>query len=152
MDNKSVFLLKNRIRELSHPKNEFVIFIYVVSSFNMIFFPFLKTFPFASLLDEFCVLFLGIYSLDNLKIYKKKEVGVCFLILIFYLIYSLLFGANKPIAAVYDFVITLKPFICFYVASNIIVNIDDSYKIFLKWLYVVLGIYCLTIVPYISII
>lgn len=150
MDNKSIFLPKETIRKLSRPKNEIVIFIYVLSTFNMIFFPFLKPFLFASSLDEFCVIFLGVYSLDNLKIYKKKEVGVCFLILIIYLIYSLVFGVNKPIAAVYDFVITLKPFICFYVASNIIVRIDDSYKIFLKWLYVILGLYCLMIVPYIS--
>lgn len=152
MDNKSIFLQKETIRKISRPKNEFVIFVYVITTLNIIFFPFLRKIPYSNFVDEICILCLLLWGLLYIKLSETKEIIICFSILIFYLAYSAIWGANKPIAAAYDFVLFLKPFISFYIASLIKYRIGIELKKKLKWLFVILGLYCWFILPYISII
>lgn len=129
-------------------KNEFIIFVYVVSTLNIIFYPFLQNVPYANFIDEICTLSL-LWGMLNIKLSDTKEILICFSILFFYLVYSLIWGANKPIAASYDFVVFLKPFISFYIANIIKYRIDINLKEKVKWLYVILGAYCWFILPYI---
>lgn len=128
----------------------FLIYVYVLSSMNIIFMPLLKIIPMASMIDEICVLLLAIYSFYKIRFYKNIEIVICFSILGLYLIYSLLLHVNRPIAAIYDFIITLKPFVCFYVASTLTLRVNERLKEKLKYLYIVFGLYCLAISPFIS--
>lgn len=134
----------------SSGKYTFLIYVYVLSSMNIIFMPFLKLFSIASIIDELCVLLLAIYSINKIRLSKNIEIVICFSILVFYLAYSLLLHINKPIATIYDFIISVKPFICFYVASVLTVRINERLKEKLRNLYIIFGLYCLAISPFIS--
>lgn len=71
-----------------------------------------------SFIDEFIVLILAIYGL-KFHLFKSKEIKYTLLIFLFYLFYSLIKGRNTIEAVFLDLVLFAKPFICFYVASQI---------------------------------
>lgn len=138
------------LKQYYNRKNNHIIliYLYILSTLYIIGKPFLRQF---STIDEMIVLIVAIYSIGYLHIYKRKEVIVTFSILIAYLVYSLIRGVNKSHAAVYDFIIFLKPFICFIFAQQLKVKVSESARKYLKLLYLILGVYCLMIVPFIDV-
>lgn len=128
--------------------NELILCLYVVSTIYIIFNYYLV--EHFSYIDEFIVVLLGIYGLVNSSLYKSKESKIAYCILLGYLIYSFVLHVNKPIAAVYDFVIFLKPFICFYVAYMSRMLIPNFIKVKLRYLYLFFALVLLIELPFID--
>ena len=102
------------------------------------------------LLDEIIVALLAIYGICYTGLLKKREAKTVFAILCGYLVYSCFIHINKPVAAVYDFIQFLKPFICFYVASQISLSLNVRVKKNLRILYLFLGLILTCFLPYIN--
>ena len=131
----------------SRTKNIFIIFIYLISSINIIFAPFLRQ---INIIDEMLVLFLAIYSIRYISIYFNREVLTVFIILIGYLIYSSIIAINTSKGIILDFILFLKPFISFFVAFLIPISLKAPQKKILRIIFLCLGLYCWTILPYIN--
>jgi len=101
-------------------------------------------------LDECIVLFLAIIGIINYHIYRNREFILVCSILFLYLIYSLIINSNNINAILLDFILTIKPFICFYIASHIDTNL--SHKDTKKFMYISigLGITCWLYLPFIE--
>lgn len=125
-----------------------IVFILVSSVLFTILTPFVDNYSF---IDELLVLILLFYSLLNYRRFVKfKEIKLYLLIIFFYLIYSLIYAVNIPVAVLRDFFIFLKPFVCFYSSYIIGGNIDSRIKKNLKKLLCILGIYLWTITPFLE--
>lgn len=127
--------------------NRFVILIYIVSVLNITFSVFWEGFGY---LDEFLVLILGGYAICNTSLMRLKEFRIVLGFMAFYLIYSLFWGANISQAVVLDFFVFLKPFICFYTLYNLKATWSARFRELMKRLFLVMGIYCWCIAPFID--
>lgn len=136
-----------------YSRGTFIALLYLLlTALTIITGPFYNKIFFVSYIDEIVVLLLAIYSLSNLSIYKKKEIIITSIILLSYLVYSLLMRVNKPVATIFDFILFLKPFISFYVVCQLRFLISKNLKKTLKWISLLLGVYCWVISPFISVI
>lgn len=108
--------------------------------------------PFISFnyLDECIVLFLAIIGIANYHIYKDKEFLITLSILILYFAYSVIIKSNSTNAILLDFIIIIKPFICYYVASKINTNISRRDAQIFKYISIGLGITCWLYLPFIE--
>ena len=93
-------------------------------------------------IDEFLLLVLLIYSFSNTS--YSKEFKVFWGIFAFYLVYSLLFGVACNKAIFTDAIICLKPFVGFYAAIQLGMQMDDIQKQNVKRLVVVISVGMLT--------
>lgn len=126
----------------------FVLLLYLVSSVYIIFnFYIIGVIP---LLDEIIVVFLAIYGIYNTRLLQNREVRIVFTILTGYFIYSFLIHINKPVAVVYDYIIFLKPFICFYVAYQTSISLSAQHKDLLRKIYLLLGVLLASFLPFIN--
>ena len=143
-------IVLHKLQELysRREKHTFLVILYVLSTIYIIFTPFLKK---LTSIDELIVLALAIYSISYFHIYKKKEIIITFSILFIYLGYSLFQGINKPVAAFFDFILFLKPFLCFFICQQLGGRTSKKTRTYLKYLYIFLGAYCFIILPYINI-
>ena len=101
-------------------------------------------------LDECIVLFLAIIGITNYQIYKDREFLITLSILILYFAYSVIIKSNSINAILLDFIITIKPFICFYVTSKINTNISRRDTHLFKYISIGLGITCWLYLPFIE--
>lgn len=101
-------------------------------------------------LDECIVLFLAIIGITHYHIYKNKEFLVVCSILFLYFIYSLNIKSNSVNAILLDFIITIKPFICYYVASKINTNLSRKEADIFMYISIGLGITCWLYLPFIE--
>lgn len=129
-------------------QDNFLLFIYLLASFYMIFGQLIQYG--SSYFDEFLVLLLAVYGFCRVKIYFKKDIRITFLVLIGYLMYSCLFGANIIRAAFLDFILFCKPFISFFVALSCPLNLQEKKKRYLRRIYIVIGIFIWMFTPYIN--
>lgn len=91
-------------------------YIYMASVLNIALYPFTRHFSF---IDELLVVALACFGLIYSKFKFKQEILLTFSILIFFFIFSIFKGTNVWQASCLDFVLFLKPFISFYVASTV---------------------------------
>ena len=89
-------------------------------------------------IDEILLLVLLIYSFSNTS--YSKEFKVFWGIFAFYLVYSLLFGVACNKAIFTDAIIFLKPFVGFYAAIQLGMQMDDIQKQNVKKLVVVISV------------
>lgn len=129
-------------------RNLFIPILYLISSTNIIFFPFIRTWN--NYIDELTVLVLFIIGYKFLTYQKSKEFYVILGVLVFYLLYSLIFGQNIYKAAVLDFVIFLKPFISFFIPLLIPFQITEKVRMALSCFYLLCGFFCIVQLPYID--
>lgn len=130
-------------------ENSFVPIIYLISSTNMIFAPFIKEWN--TYVDDLAVFFLFIIGLPKvLKSQKSKEFYIILSILSFYLLYSLLFGQNIYKAAILDFILFSKPFISFFIPFLIPFKITEQNRTTIKKFCFLCGIFCTLQLPFIN--
>jgi len=126
----------------------FVLLLYIISTIYIIFnFYIIRMIP---LLDEVVVTFLAIYGIYYTKLLKNREVRIVFAVFSGYLIYSSFLHINVPVAVVYDFIIFLKPFICFYVAFTMSLSLSDQMKKNLRKIYLFFGLLLSFFLPFID--
>ena len=104
----------------------------------------------ASFLDELLVLLLALYGIKNYKRVNTKETRYAIILILFFLAYSLAFGVNTKPAIFLDFILFLKPLICFYVTYHVSLVISEKTRCSLKRLYIILFVYLLLILPFID--
>ncbi len=129
--------------------NVHIVYIYIIASLNVIFYPIIVYTHF-TFVDELCVLFLGSIGLKKVLGEEAKEFRVCVLILFIYLLYSFFFGCNEWRAAVLDFILFLKPFVCFFVSNLIFLNLSERFRNRVKNFYLFCGIICALQLPFIN--
>lgn len=127
--------------------NNVIVFLYVLSAIYIVFRPFLIQFGF---FDEIMVLLLALYSLKDITFYKQKFVYYTGIILLLYLFYSLWINVTVRDAVFFDFLLFLKPFVSFFLAYYLSTNLNIKTKKILKLFFLILGIYCYFILPYIN--
>lgn len=91
-----------------------------------------------TLIDEILLLVLLIYSFTNTS--YSKEYKVFWSIFAFYILYSLIYGVACNKAIFTDAIIFLKPFVGFYVATQLGMQMDDIQKQNVKRLVVVISV------------
>lgn len=129
-------------------KNLFIPILYLIASVNIILFPFIRKWN--VYIDELTVLLLFVIGYKSLKFKNSKEFYVTLGILGFYLLYSLLFGQNIYKAAIFDFILFLKPFISFFIPLLIPFQITDEQRKIFKNIYLLCGVFCTLQLPYIN--
>ena len=127
--------------------NNVIVFFFFLSAIYIIFRPFIGQYSF---FDEIIVLLLALYSLKDITFYKQNLVYYTGIILLFFLIYSLWINVTVKDAVFYDFLLFLKPFVSFYVAYYLSINLNIEKKKKLKTLFLLFGVYCYSIIPYIN--
>ncbi|KAA6338760.1 hypothetical protein EZS27_013259 [termite gut metagenome] len=91
-------------------------------------------------IDELIAGILFAYYLLITKCKCKKDISLCILIFLFYLIYSIEKNVNVTAAIWTDFFIQIKPFIAFYSTYNIGINLTDKYKLYIKNICIIITI------------
>lgn len=139
------------VTESKYNKNLFPLYLLIASSFIFIFRPWLIILPLYSSFDEIIVLLALFYYLVKKNNCHRldKEFYVALIIMTFFLCYSLYRGVNVAKAAIFDFIVFLKPLITFFVIKSIPVSIESSLKNKFKNIFLVCGIYCWGILPFI---
>lgn len=115
----------NSVRRNS-PHAGFISAIYVASIFIYL----LQRIAYAQTqyLDEACCVLLLAYSIIKGFLFKNKEFRVFFGIAVFYLVYSLFFGANIHQAVFRDLLTWMKPFAAFYACWCCKYYLTDKWK------------------------
>ena len=135
------------LRRTSH---SFITWIYTIIVTYNILSPFLLGYLFW--LDEATVLLLTLYGLYYNKRVRSKEIFATFAIMFLFLLYSLLRKVNVYEAALFDFFIFFKPFVALYVPFFLGTRIKEQNRKILKYIFLILGIYCWGLLPYMNII
>lgn len=127
--------------------NLFVPLLYVVASVNVICHSFLKYFSF---LDEIVVALLLLCGINlSLKKTWRSFYAVMFCMIV-YLLYSLFWGQNVTKAVLLDFLLFLKPIICFFIPYLHPFELTEKQRSALKTIYLLLGIFCILQVPFLD--
>lgn len=127
-------------------KNSFIPFIFTISSLNFI----LGRWIGFSMVDETIVFILFLFGIYKTNLFKNKEFRVYILSLVIFLVYSLFFGVNVPQAALFDFLLFLKPFFSFFVAFLIPFQLTENIRKLYRNIFVLTSIYCIIQAPFIE--
>lgn len=105
--------------------------------------------PFIKYIDEVLAVGLLLFYIAN-KHYKSKEFRCFFTIVIFYILYSIFIGITNTSAIFMDVIIQAKPFIMFYCASSLGLQLSGKGKLIVKRLILALSFFTiiLTLVNY----
>ena len=127
---------------------DFLLYILLLSVVNATFSLFL---PFLGYFDEILVVVIIICTFLRNDFEFSREMKLCVGIFIFYLVYSLIMAINVKNATFRDFMICLKPFICFYAAHYYGMNFSEMAIKRCQIIVIILGIYLWLIAPFIHI-
>lgn len=105
--------------------------------------------PFIKYIDEALAVGLLLFYIAN-KHYKSKEFRCFCTIVIFYILYSIFIGITNTSAIFMDVIIQAKPFIMFYCASSLGLQLSGKGKLIVKRLILALSFFTiiLTLVNY----
>lgn len=97
--------------------------------FVVILYDFIDVYLTFSYTDELFTLLLVAAAVVNTRRREKlKEMRICILVFIFYLLYSLLFGTNTQEAVWMDFLIEIKPYLVFYCVCALNIQLSPGQK------------------------
>lgn len=130
-------------------QNLYLVVIAIFSSLITIFNAFVRFLPYNSYYDEIAVVLIVVCSSFKKEI-VCKEFKLVLVYLVFMLIYSIMKDINVPQAALFDFTVLLKPFICFYFLASREVAITEKIRRRIITLYLACGIYCFLLLPKIN--
>lgn len=100
--------------------------------------------------DEIIVLFIVVQILLRRNFDYTREVRLCILVFIFYLIHSLIQSNNLQTATFRDFIIFTKPFVCLYVAQYYGMDFSEKVKRKCRRVVIFLGLCIWLIAPFID--
>lgn len=136
------------VKTQNQERNLFIPYFYLISSMNIIFYPFIKRWN--GYIDELTVLFLFFIGYRSLRFQKGKEFYIILFILVFYLLYSLLWGQNVYKAAILDFLLFLKPFISFFIPLLVPFQISERRIKYIRKFYFCCGFLCVLQLPFLN--
>lgn len=129
-------------------RNYFVPLLYVITSINVICHPFLRKLSF---LDEMTVAILLLCGINLTMKGKWRSFYITLFGMCCYLTYSLIWGQNIAKAAILDFVLFLKPIVCFFIPFLHPFKLSEELRKSLKTLYFLLGIFCILQIPFLNV-
>ena len=100
--------------------------------------------PFMKYIDEALAVGLFFFYLVN-RHYKSKEFKFFSLIVLFYILYSFFLGITNAYAILMDVIIQIKPFIVFYCASSLGLQLSGKGKLIVKRLVLALSFFTMII-------
>lgn len=121
--------------------NVMIPFLYVTASLYAIFFNIIPT----SLVDELIIFVLFLYGCSKNGL--NKEFKTIILILVFFLLYSLLWGRNVFMASVTDFFRFMKPFVAFFIPYCLGFQIKEKDKKLIRFVFLVSGFILMALMP-----
>lgn len=124
-----------------------ILLIYLIAVIDIVFFPFLEAYTF---IDELLCAILFVLSVLRFGILQKKEFKCFAFIVLAYLGYSMVMEVNIMVAAARDFLQFMKPFFSFYAVYYAKVYISPNREAMLRKLGLILGIVCISMLPYIE--
>lgn len=127
--------------------SDFLLYLLVLSLFNSALSPIVS---FLGFFDEIIVLFIVVQILLRRNFDYTREVRLCILVFIFYLIHSLIQSNNLQTATFRDFIIFTKPFVCLYVAQYYGMDFSETVKQKCRRVVIFLGICIWLIAPFID--
>lgn len=121
--------------------NVMIPILYVAASLYTIFFNLVST----SLVDELIIFVLFLYGFVKNGI--NKELKIIIFILVFFLLYSFLWGRNVFLASVTDFLRFMKPFVAFFIPYTLGFQIKENDKKFIRFIFLFSGLVLMTLMP-----
>lgn len=123
-------------------------FVFLLGVVNIVFSPFLTNFGY---IDEGLVVVLLGCCLKYAPLFCRYKEFVAFVVIMCaFLGYSLFMAVNVPQATMRDFLICLKPFVCFYVCYTFGFRFSSQTKKICRLFFILFGLYLWGILPYIN--
>lgn len=129
-------------------KNLFIPWLYSISALNIILQPVIAGWN--GIVDELVVLFLFLIGYRSLRFNKDKEFYMVIGILLFFFIYSLMYGANVHNAVFLDFILWMKPFVSFFIPLYVPFRMNESQRALFRNIFCLCGVFCVVQMPYID--